>query len=266
MSTTKPLAREARAPRNRTVSANAHLCRLIRGLLPNRSLGRGAATCGILVLGLLFAKGGMATADPTLEVRNLHVAFPAEHAISVRGQLRCSDLTPKNRLNPDSEVGVNVDFPQGEQGWSLLPDRFIGYYITHASRHLATPEYLHDGRYYRIPETKKRFYNSTYLRWSPILDRSLDESKDDGRWIDFNKTLSFQRHDSHYRVVIGWKLSYLGGVGESSGNRRFAHQYHWAVYGPFPWGTAPECKKPLVAKLYRPVFFTEQGAKGLQDN
>lgn len=200
-------------------------------------------------------------AESSLEVKNLSISFPSKTEIRVQGMLRCNNIRPSYLINPGGEVEVNVDFPDEKGDFALLPDRFQGHYITPLDRHLSIPFYVHKGKKYVIGKTKQKFFRSTLNAWPPIIDKILDNVKDEGHWIPFDKTLSFRSPMSNYRVLIEWKLDYLACPSGDEGYLFFAHYYYWVVYGPFPWGEAPACSEKLIAKQRQPVFFTKKGVK-----
>ena len=212
----------------------------------------------------LFAFGIVSdalSAKPSLQIRDLRVTFPTDNEVRIEGEMQCNELMPDGMASPDSNIEVNIDFPRGSQGFARLPEHFMGYYTDPEARPLWKPYYEFEGKRYVIAEIKPPFYNSTHLRWNPVLDKALDNYRDDGQWIGFAKTLRFRNLGTasklHYRVVLGWKHSYLHGTGD----QRFAHKYYWVVYGPFAWGTAPVCDANLTASFRQPVSFTERGVE-----
>lgn len=200
-------------------------------------------------------------AESSLEVKNLKISFLADNQVRVQGVLRCNNMQPAGMQNPGSSIDVNIDFPRS-QGFALLPEYFIGHYITHADRADSNPYYAYEGKEFRIGQNKVVFYNGTHILRPPVIDIGLDTYRDEGRWIGFDKTLSFTNLGDtdklRYRVVIGWKHDHIRGRGDT-GDKYFAHNYYWVVYGSFPWEEAPVCDKTLTAKFRQPVSFTERG-------
>lgn len=210
----------------------------------------------VLLCMLLFVRAGVS--EQTMTVRNLRVTFPAEDTVRVRGEFRCSDIEPKDVIQSGSTVAVNIDFPRGKAGFTLLPERFQGHYTSHRGRKRSVPCFFYEGEWYVIRAFHDRFYNSTRLLYPPIYDRTLRSDRDDGRWIGFDKTLQLhfrvEKTNLPYRIVVGWTLDYIA-------YDQFEHNYFWVVYGPFRWGEAPLCRKTLTAKLARPVSFTAKGVE-----
>lgn len=203
-----------------------------------------------------------AVAESSLEVKNLSVEFLPDVRVRVRGQLRCNGLKPSGMRHASSHIDVNLDFPRGARGFDLLPERWVGREIDADWRADGydvgfKPYYRYKGASYREGQRKAVFYNSTYLLRPAVIDRELDNSKDEGHWIAFDKILVFKSLKAvtraRYRVVVGWKLSHRDG--------HFRHAYGWVVYGPFGWDVAPPCRRTLRATFRRSVSFTTAGVR-----
>jgi len=230
-----------------------------------------------VVLLVLLISSQVLLAKSSLEVKDLQVEFLSDKQVRVKGLLRCNTMEPPGLTNPWSEIVVNIDFPQGKHGFSLLPERFRGLGTTSEGR-WCTPYLEFNGkRYYQAKKgqaVRNRFHGESYhnsqkdeifytnmsiLAAHPaVIDKNLDNDKHDGQWITFDKTLEFKNIQAkgglRYRVVIGWTL-------HCTTTGAFNHTYFWVVYGPFPWGVSPPCKTTLKASIRRPVFFTEKGVE-----
>ncbi len=210
----------------------------------------------LVVLSLLVpAKGLMA--KPSLEVKNLSVEFLPDNKIHVKGEFCCRDIKGIGGLSISTGVVVDVDFPHGAKGFSLLPDSFSGLGVSSDDRNDpgVQPYMVCNGMQYREGQETAIIYNSTFTIRPMVLDKDLDNETDDGRWIAFDKTLNFNSGPSKnrelYRILIGWKAHWRYDF--------FNHKYFWVTYGPFPWGVAPLCNKSMTATHYRHASFTEKG-------
>ena len=196
-----------------------------------------------------------APTDPraSLSVRDLVVEFVEGDRIRVRGQLRCQGLRQPEAEQAWSEIRVDIDLPDPARGFAPLPEEWWGEATEADSRGTVSVHWVHRGK---RPRAKGAFMYTKALTAAPaVLDQHLHDTKDEGRWLSFDRTLDFSRipaaRRAQYRVVIGWTLHTMSG--------RFIHYYRWVQYGPFDWGKAPACDKTLVGRFRRPVSFTPRG-------
>ena len=120
----------------------------------------------------------------SLEVKDLKVEFLPNNRIRVQGRLRCRGLEQKDEAEQAwSEVRVDVDLPNADQQFGILPEEWRGEDTTGEDRGNRMIYWTWRGKKYS-QKRKKPFFYSTALKVGPtVFEKNHDDGKDEGRWL-----------------------------------------------------------------------------------